>query len=254
MEENFKSKIGFGLFVLIILFFAIGGYFFTNYALREPDKKNNSNTQKEKINYKIDKDKDYIYFENKQTISEGAEIYYRDVVINLNTQTTLTESLKKENQRYKNNIKYISDQNIISSELIHFNYDNLYALTFRDYETYEYKNYISLLINDYNYTCFDEKTFNKTKSYIFNIDNGQVMNEDEIFELYNTNIDEIKEQIRTILQEKQTTVDEVELINIEETLNDFSIYSLYINEYGKLYISYLVKTSQVDYNEIMEVN
>ena len=36
--------------------------------------------------------------------------------------------------------------------------------------------------------------------------------------------------------------------------NDFNNYSLYINDYGKLYISYLVKTTQVDYNEVMEVN
>ena len=87
MEENFKSKLGFVFFIFIILFLAIGGYFFMEYTLNKV------------VNYKIDDTKDFIYFTNESTISEGAGIYYKDVVINLNTQTTLTESLAKENER-----------------------------------------------------------------------------------------------------------------------------------------------------------
>jgi len=254
MEENLKSKLGFSIFIIAVIGLAFGGYFFMKYTLDETNNKNNSNNKNEDISYKIDESKDYIYFENEETISESAEIYYRDVVINLNTQTTLTESLKNENKRYKNNIKYISDQNIISEEIIHYNYDNLYALTFREYETYNYDKYISLLVNDFNYTCFDEKTFNKTKSYIFDTKTGKQLTEEEILNLYDTSMDKIKENIRNVLTEKQTTVDEEELIKIDDTLDNFNTYSLYINDYGKLYISYLVKTTQVDYNEVMEVN
>lgn len=225
------------------------------YTLDEDNKKEiNNKKNNEEISYKIDEDKDYIYFENEETISEGAEIYYRDVIINLNTQTVLTETLNNENKMYKNNIKYISDQNIISNELIHFNYDNLYALTFREYNVYSYDKYVSLLINDYNYTCFDEKTFNKSKAYIFDIKNGTLLKEEEILNLYNTNMEQIKEAIKNVLISKQTMVDDVELIKVEETINDMNTYAFYINDYGKLYISYLVKTTQVDYNEIMEVN
>lgn len=251
MEENLKNKLGVWAFVIIIMILAIGGYFFTNYILQEPTEKETN--QKEKVNYKIDKDKDYIYFTNEEVISEGAEIYYKDVVINLSTQTVLTEALEKENKIYKNNIKYITETNLMSNELINYNNDNLYALTFREYKIYEFDNYVSLIINDYNYSCFDLITFNKSKSYVFNTETGELLTEDDILKIYNTNIELIKEKIKTNLLEKQSVVDNVEVINIDETITNLS-YGLYINEYGILYVSYLVKTTQVDYNEIMEVN
>ena len=254
MEENFKSKIGFGIFIFIVIALAIGGYFFKEYILNKPVIEANIDESGE-VNYKIDEDKEYIYYDNKETISEGAEIYYRDVVINLKSQTTLNEQLKKENQIYKNNIKYISDQtNIISNDLIHFNYDNLYALTFRDYATYEHDKYISLVINDFNYTCFDEKTFNKTKSYIFNIETGTLVSEDEVLNKFNTNMEKIKENIKTYLVGKQTTVDDVDLINIEETLNNFNIYAIYVNKNGKLEVSFIVKSNKIDYNDFVVLN
>lgn len=250
MEENFKNKLGITIFILLILSLAIGGFFFTNYIL----KTDTSNTKKEeeKTSFKIDNKKEYIYFINKEVISEGAEIYYQDLVVNLTTQTTLNEALKKENEIYKNNIKYISDMNLMSNELVNYNNDNLYALTFREYKTYEYDKYISLVINDYNYSCFDLITYNKSKGYIFDVETGMALEEKDIFYKYNTNLDKIKEQIRNELLTKQSVVDEVEVIKIEDTINDLN-YALYINEYGHLFISYLVKTTQVDYNEIMEV-
>jgi len=209
---------------------------------------------KEVTSYKIDKDKDYIYYINEEVISEKAEIFYKDVVINLNTQEVLTKTLEKENKVYKSTILYIKDKPSLNKDLIVYNKDGLYALNFREYKTYEFEEYVSLVINDYNYTCFDDTTFDKTKSYVFNVNNGSLMTEDEILKMYNQTLDNIKEDIRIYLETEQTTVDEVELIKIYETLENFTNYSLYINDYGKLYISYLVKTSQVDYNEIMEVN
>lgn len=252
MEENFKNKLGFWTFCLLVIFLLVGGYFFTQYMINE-DNTPKENSEIKNKSYKIDEKKEYIYFINEEIISEGAEIYYQDVVINLKTQESLTEILKKENNIYKNNIKYLDDVEFLSDELINYNNDNLYALTFREYKTYEYKNYVSLIINDYNYSCFDLTTFNKTKSYIFDTETGKVFEQEEILNLFNTNMELIKEKIREHLNNKQEMVDEVELIKIEDTLNDFNNYSLYIDDYGKLYISFLVKTSQVDYNEIMEV-
>lgn len=252
MEENLKNKLGFWIFIIIVLFLAIGGYFFMDYVLKEPEEKNND--LKEKINHKIDKNKDFIYFENAETISEGAEIYYQDVVINLDTQEVLTESLRKENKIYKENIQYISKQSLMNEELITYNNDDLYSLNFREYKTYEFDKYVSLLIIDQYYTCFDLNTFYKTKSYIFNTETGALLTEEEILSLYDLEMAEIKNKIKTHLESKQVIDNEVEVIRIEDTINDFKNYAFYINEYGRLYISYLVKSTQVDYNEIMEVN
>jgi len=229
MEENFKNKLGLWMFIIIILGFAIGGYFFTQNIIKDYDS-TKENKEAKKTDYKIDKDKDYIYFINEEVISEKAEIFYRDVVINLSTQETLTETLKKENRIYKNTIKYIKDTEVLE-DIIVYNKDGLYALNFREYTVYEFEEYISLVVDDYNYTCFDDTTFAKTKSYIFNIKNGKLLTENEILKLYNKNMNKIKEQIKEYLNEEQTVFDNEELIKIDETINDFNNYSLYINYY-----------------------
>ena len=257
MEENLKNKYGFWVFFIIVFLLGVGGYFFTDYVINMDDKKTGDvSNNKEIIDYRIDKEKEYIYFTNEEVISDSdeAEIYYKDVVINLSTQEGLTNQLKKENEIYKNNIKYLDDGEYLSEELITYNFNNLYSLTFREYDTYQYNDYVSLVINEHNYSCFDLITFIETKSYIFNIKNGKLMEEKEILSLYNTTIEKIKENIKIHLEEEQEIVDEVELIKIEDTINNLDgKYSLYIDNYGNLYISFLVKTTQVDYNEIMEV-
>jgi len=257
MEENLRNKLGFWVFTLLVLFLAIGGYFFTDYILnKENNKQKIKNKEEEKISYKIDEDKEYIYYKNEEVISESAEIYYKDVVINLSTQKVLESALEKENKIYKNNITYITDKELISNELIVYNNDNLYSLNFREYEINEFDKYVSLIIKDYYYSCFDLITFDKAKSYVFNIDNGNLLTEEEILNMYDTTIDEIKEKIRNILINEQVVSDEgIELIKIEDTINSLNNnYALYINDYGRLYISFLVKTNEVDYNKVMEVN
>lgn len=251
MEENFKNKLGLTFFILVIVFLLVGGFIYTNHILNPTNKNEES---KKEVNYKIDKDNPYIYYKNEEVISESAEIYYKDVVINLNTQQDLNSILDSENERYKSNIKYLSDASLLSDDLINYKNDNLYMLTYREYENYEYENYVSLVLNDFNYSCFDNSTFIGTKSYIFDTSNGKQLTEDEILALYDVSMEEIKNKIRNVLDEKQTTNEEGNpLLKIDETLNEFTQYALYINEYGRLYITYLVKTSDVDYNEIMEV-
>jgi len=254
VEEHLKNKLGFWTFFFIVLFLAVGGYFLTEYLEQEPSKKKNNYNKNEQISYKIDEDKDYIYFVNEESIidEDGAEVFYKDVIINIKGQESLTEKLEKENKIYKNNIKYLNEVELLTDEIINYNYNNIYALTFREYKLYNYNDYISLVIDDHNYSCFDLNTFIGTNSYIFNIKNGALISFEEVLDLYDVKMDTIKEKIRNHLLDGQNVVDEVELIKIDETIDNLD-YSLYINEYGRLYISYLVKTTQVDYNEVMEV-
>ena len=175
-----------------------------------------------------------------------------NVVINIKGQETLTNSLKEENERYKNNVKYISDQGELPSEVINYNNDNIYALTYRTYENYEFDKYVSLVIKDYNYSCFDLLSFSHIKSYIFDTSNGKLIKEEEVLKKYNTDIETIKSQIKEYLNADQKKIEENGII-VDETINNFNNYSLYINEYGRLYISFLVKSDKEDYNDSMEV-
>ena len=252
MEDSFKNKLGFIFFVIIVIGLAIGGFFYTRYTIEEM--KNTGKQEKEEYkDYKIDKDKDYIYYKNEETISEEGEIYYKDVVINLKTQETLNENLEKENKIYKDNIRYIQEGDLLSSELKKYDYDNIYSLMFREYKDYEYNNYVSLVLKDYNFSCFDDITFNKTRSYVFDVKTGEYLTEEEILNIYHLTMDEVKNAMRTYLEGKQSSVDGTNVIKIDETINELNNYGLYINDYGHLCITYLVKTTQVDYNEDMEV-
>lgn len=254
MEENFKNKLGFWMFFVIVLFLAVGGYFFTDYILNVKEEVSKNNKKEEKINYKIDEEKDYIYFQNEKSIidEDDVEVYYKDVIINIKGQENITEILENENKKYQGNIKYLSDMELLSEDIITYNYNNIYALTFREYKVYEYNNYVSLVIDNHNYSCFDLNSFASTKSYVFDISEGKLLTNEEVLNLYDVNMNHIINKIKEKLTNDQQVVDEVELIKIDETINDLN-YSLYINEYGRLYISFLVKTTQVDYNEIMEV-
>ncbi len=252
MEENFKSKIGFSLFIFIVLFLAIGGFFFTQYMINNKDpKKNNID---DVISYKIDEDKDYIYFINENTISDDGNLFYKDVVINIKGEEELTESLEIENKAYKDSVQYISKQSLINEGTIPYKYDDIYALINRIYEVYTFDRYVSLVIKDYNYFCYDLLTFSKTKSYVYDTSSGLRISEENLLKKYNTSLDKIKEEIKTTLEKSQTLDDEGrEVINIYATLNNFNNYSLYINDVGKLCITYLVKSIEKDYNLSMEV-
>ena len=253
MESRLKSKLGFTLFFLIVIFLIVGGYIYMKYFINEK-KLEKEQKEIEKINYKIYKEKNYIYYINESVLSESAEIDYKDVVINLNIAKSINESLEKENNMYKENIKYISDHKdeILSDDLIVDN-DNIYSMTFRNYLNYEFGKFISLVVNEYNYSCFGGSvTYNRSITYVFNVDNNELLSDDEILNMYNINMDKIKEKVREYLNSKQSIIDEVEVIKIDETIDNLE-YSLFIDDYGKLNVSFLVKTTQVDYNEIMEV-
>ena len=236
MEDNLKSKLGFIIFLIIIIALIGGGQYYLYYIKNSNNKV--SNNVKEKKNIKIDNSKEYFYFINEDTISDAAEIYYKDVVINLNTQLDLTKTLEHENEVYKENVKYISKElengNLISKDIVNYDNDDLFSV-----------------INDFNYSCLDFITFNKTKAYVFDISNGKLLTEDDLFDKFNVNMAEIKKAIKNHLTSIQN---EEGTIKIDETVNDLSNYALYINNYNKLCISYLVKTNEVDYNEDMEVN
>lgn len=250
--EDSKSKVGSFLFIVFILCLIIGGQLLYYKVLHKDDVKENDN--KGKVDYRIDKKKDFVYYTNESVISEGVDIYYKDVVINIKGQEVLTESLNKENAIYKENIKYISDQNLLSDDLINYNHDNLYMLNYRDYDTSQYKNYYSLLILDYSYDCFDLSSIQKIKSYVFDTNTGKLLTDDELLKEFNTSWDTIKEKMREHLTEKQEIVNEAELIKIDETINNLDNYGFTVNSIGNLVINFLVKTTQVDYNDNITIS
>ena len=86
--------------------------------------------------------------------------------------------------------------------------------------------------------------------------NERVSNID-ILEKYDITLSEVKDKIRTKLQEDQSVDGEVEVIKIDETIDNLSndnTYGLYIDDAGSLFIKYVVKSNQINYNESMLIS
>ena len=79
MRKERSGKVGFIFFIIFIILLIIGGEYLYYYVTNPKKDSNINNNTKD---YRIDKTKDYFYFTNEKVISETAEIYYKDVVIN----------------------------------------------------------------------------------------------------------------------------------------------------------------------------
>ena len=69
MEQ--KNVLGLISLIIIILFFVIGGYFFMNYMLKNTKPEEKKELIEEIKDYRIDKTKDYIYYENGEDLGES---------------------------------------------------------------------------------------------------------------------------------------------------------------------------------------
>jgi len=257
MIESKNNIIGSILFVILVLFLGIGGFFFTKHVTKDDDTTINK-VEESKITeeHKIDKEKDYIYFTDEKFISMEPDITYKDVVINLKTAETINRTLKNELNEIRNSVKYIKDNKLDPTREIMYE-DEIYSASERNYENFEYKEYVSLLVKDYDFNCYDGSLLKKISSYVFNVSTGKLLLTNDLMDMYHINMDEVKISIREKLEKDQIIEEELELIKIDETINGLdnqANYALYIDKYGDLNISYIVKTNQVDYNENMKLS
>ena len=77
--DNTKNKIGVIFLIIVLLLFIVGGYFFMEYMLKTPDKTKSVRKDQEITDIRINKKKDYIYFENTTEIIN--DIFKQDVIL-----------------------------------------------------------------------------------------------------------------------------------------------------------------------------
>ena len=240
--------------VAILLVFIIGGYILTKVMINEPEK-DTKPTQKTQTyaDIRVDKTKDYIYYENESEVLESVDILYRDAVFNLESMSEVNNVLKQENESIKQSIKYTKDVDDISDDA-EKNDEGIYSLEYREYTDYNFDKYLSLVVND-NYYDIEKGVIAKdVKSYVVNKETGEIISPDTLLSDNNLDMDAVKAKIKQRLIDTQTISDEEQTINIDETLNNLGQYALYINKTGKLSISFIVKTSNNNYNDSIELN
>ncbi len=231
------------IFILVIIGLVIGGYFLVKNFQPKRKNENNKTIEETKI-VKIDEKKDLIYFENYKVIATEPDITYKDVIINIKGNEELNNTLKSEMDTIRTSVKYISNEKLEEGREVLYEEENIYSAKERIYETYNTLRYMSLVIKDYDFNCYEGPLFTNAKSYIYAKKDGDLLSEEEILELYNTNLDEIKSLIRKELSSVSKEEGEELVVNVEETLNNLK--PIYYIDYKGLNVYYIVKTSLSD--------
>ena len=258
--EN-KNIFGMIFLTLIILVFTVGGYFFMNYMTKnvKPEEKNKE-LIKEIRDLRSDKTKDYIYYENGEEILEEEEITRDEAVLNFTTLTSLNTTLREEEKKIYQNIKYVKDVDLplTDSEGKEITYkendEGIYSLQYRNYENLKFGDFVSLVVVDFDYDILNGSVPYAVKSYVININEGKVLSEEELLNKYSLTMDNVKDKIRDRLKDTQVLgEDDNVVIDIEGTISDLK-YTLYINKQGKLAASFIVKSPQINYNDVVVLN
>ncbi len=248
--EKFKNSVGMVFLIILLLTFIVGGYFAMRYFTQHtPEHEKKQDQEKTKIDLRIDKSKDYIYYENEDEILESEEISFLDAVINIKGMEDVNKLLKSEEDALRKTVKYSKDVEL--PEDVKENEAGIYSLEYRDYKDYAYSKYLSLVAIDYSYSLVNGSIPTHITSYVVDKESGKQIDGDAILQMYNTNMDNVKNKVKQRLEETQTLNSD---INITETLNNFSTFGLFIDKVGELEVSFIVKTNETSYNDSVVVS
>ncbi len=275
MNDIRNGKVYGMLFLFFIVCLIVGGFFLMEFFTSSPKKQVKEPPKEVALeeDLKNNKKEDYIYFEDPLIKSELYGINYQNVKINLDSSSARATEIKlnEEMELLKETYKEIKDIDLEEDTLkeIIYKESGIYEAKYAKYTRYFYQNYASLLKDNYSFNCFDGEQYLNSNSYVFDTKTGEIITNEELFALYDLNLDKIKEQIKQKLENKQSTITiketnedneeekEVEVIDINATLNNLDNienYAVFIDKGGFLNISYLVKSVEKDYNDVIIIN
>lgn len=256
--DNTKNIVGLVIFIVILLLFAIGGYFFMNYMLDDFSKETNEdNGITELREIRIDSTKDYIYYENSEDILHEEHITQEDVVINIKDFETINNDLASELDTYNNEKVYLDEA---PAGTTCTNEENLYSFPYREYEDTTFGDYISLVINDFTYNCTNGSRIANIKGYVIDKNTGDIIPEENLLQEFEITEEDILTQIRQRLNDTQVLDGDTQVIDIEGTISDIqngeygTVKSLSISKTGELVINFIVKSNVINYNDSIELN
>ena len=254
--DNTKNTIGAIFLGIIILAFIIGGFFAMKYLTNPKNIKKEEKTNEElKTELRINTSKDYIYFDNTKEII--GEIYKEDVVLNFKGLEQINETLHNEVENLSNNIVKTDNQEIPEGVTCE---NDLYSFSYRDYENTQYQKYSSVVIRDYDYNCINGSLPRNLKSFVIDNTSGKIITNEELLSTFNITEDSIIEQVKKRLEDTQILDEDIQVIDIEGTINDFNnttynnLKALSISKNGKLKINFIVKSNKINYNDSIELN
>ena len=192
----------------------------------------------------IDKTKNIVYYDNIDVISSEAQLEYKDIHINLNSDDAKELEAKLNNNMNKIRGKYTKLEDNSNQEIIN-EADGIAQAQIIDYNTFNSTNYVTIEVNEYEFLASAMSFDNKLTYYCLDKRNGKLLTNQIIMKQENLSADTIRTKIYDHIKDNNE-------IDIDVTMNN--PYTLYYNEYGKVKANIIVKIGDINYNDNVEIN
>ena len=242
-DRNNKTLI---LFLLVLTAIIVGGFFLIRYLKENKNVDHNTTSNAQRVS-KIDKDKDYIYFNNVNEICEEWTLSFKDIVFNFEGNKELQDKLNDNMDKVRKSIKKVSENkdlvNVTDDETT--NEDDIFSVDMIDYDVIESNNYISLIVSSYNYNYNEGVSDKEYNYYVFDLSNGKQIDNKEIIKKEKITDQKVRSKIRDYINGDEE-------VDIDVTLNN--PYYLTIAKNGNVVINFVVKSNNLNYNVSIEMS
>ena len=238
ITDRQNSKLTFFIFILVIIGLIVLGYF----LIKKPDISEKILDDTETL--EIDKTKNIVYYDNIDVISSEAQLEYKDIHINLNSDDARELETKLNNNMNKIRGKYTKLEDNSNQEIIN-EADGIAQAEIIDYNTFNSTNYVTIEVNEYEFLASAMSFDNKLTYYCLDKRSGKLLTNQIIMKQENLSADTIRTKIYDHIKDNNE-------IDIDVTMNN--PYTLYYNEYGKVKANIIVKIGDINYNDNVEIN
>lgn len=238
ITDRQNSKLTFFIFILVIIGLIVLGYF----LIKKPDISEKILDDTETL--EIDKTKNIVYYDNIDVISSEAQLEYKDIHINLNSDDAKELEAKLNNNMNKIRGKYTKLEDNSNQEIIN-EADGIAQAEIIDYNTFNSTNYVTIEVNEYEFLASAMTFDNKLTYYCLDKRSGKLLTNQIIMKQENLSADTIRTKIYDHIKDNDE-------IDIDVTMNN--PYTLYYNEYGKVKANIIVKIGDINYNDNVEIN
>jgi len=238
ITDRQNSKLTFFIFILVIIGLIVLGYF----LIKKPDISEKILDDTETL--EIDKTKNIVYYDNVDVISSEAQLEYKDIHINLNSDDAKELEAKLNNNMNKIRGKYTKLEDNSNQEIIN-EADGIAQAQIIDYNTFNSTNYVTIEVNEYEFLASAMTFDNKLTYYCLDKRSGKLLTNQIIMKQENLSADTIRTKIYDHIKDNDE-------IDIDVTMNN--PYTLYYNEYGKVKANIIVKIGDINYNDNVEIN
>lgn len=238
ITDRQNSKLTFFIFILVIIGLIVLGYF----LIKKPNISEKILDDTETL--EIDKTKNIVYYDNVDVISSEAQLEYKDIHINLNSDDAKELEAKLNNNMNKIRGKYTKLEDNSNQEIIN-EADGIAQAQIIDYNTFNSTNYVTIEVNEYEFLASAMTFDNKLTYYCLDKRSGKLLTNQIIMKQENLSADTIRTKIYDHIKDNNE-------IDIDVTMNN--PYTLYYNEYGKVKANIIVKIGDINYNDNVEIN